>query len=41
MTVDTALETMEQLAERNSIRAFRAGRYILIVAEGDLPTPGL
>lgn len=40
MTVDTALETMEQLAERNSIRAFRAGRYILIVAKGDLPTPG-
>jgi hypothetical protein len=40
MTVDTAPETTEQLAQRNWIRAFRAGRYILIVANGDLPTPG-
>lgn len=40
MTVDTAPETTEQLAQRNWIRAFRAGRYILIVAQGDLPTPG-
>jgi hypothetical protein len=28
------------LAERNRIRAFRAGRYLLILAEGDLPTAG-
>lgn len=27
-------------AGRNRIRAFRAGRYVLVVAEGDLPTPG-
>jgi hypothetical protein len=40
MTVDTAIETTEQLAKRWTIRAFRLGRYILIVAEGDLPTPG-
>jgi hypothetical protein len=40
MTVDTAVEATEQLAERDSIRAFRAGRYILIVAKGELPTPG-
>ncbi|MGH4026658.1 MAG: hypothetical protein ACRDRV_18965 [Pseudonocardiaceae bacterium] len=29
-----------QLAHRSSIRAFRAGRYVLIVARGELPTPG-
>jgi hypothetical protein len=29
-----------ELAQRRSIRAFRAGRYVLIVAEGDLPDPG-
>lgn len=40
MTVDTAMDTTEQLAQRETIRAFRAGRYILIVAQGDLPTPG-
>ncbi|MGH8901351.1 MAG: hypothetical protein ACRDYA_06625 [Egibacteraceae bacterium] len=28
------------LAERRRIRAFRAGEYVLIVAEGELPTPG-
>jgi len=28
------------LAQRSRIRAFRAGRYLLIVAEGDLRTPG-
>jgi hypothetical protein len=27
-------------ARRNRIRAFRRDRYVLIVAEGDLPTPG-
>jgi hypothetical protein len=27
-------------AQRNRIRAFRQGRYVLVVAEGDLPTPG-
>jgi hypothetical protein len=29
-----------QLAQHTSIRAFRAGGYLLIVAEGDLPSPG-
>jgi hypothetical protein len=29
-----------ELAQRTRIRAFRAGRYLLVVAEGDLPTPG-
>ena len=28
------------LAQRRSIRAFRSGRYVLIVAEGEVPTPG-
>jgi hypothetical protein len=40
MTVDTATQTVEQLAQRTDIRAFRAGRYILIVANGELPDPG-
>ena len=40
MTVDTVRETTEELAQRDTIRAFRAGRYILIVAKGELPTPG-
>ncbi len=30
----------QKLAERSSIRAFRAGPYVLIVAEGKLPSPG-
>jgi hypothetical protein len=34
------MATAFQLAQRSSIRAFRAGRYVLIVAEGDLPNPG-
>lgn len=29
-----------ELAQRRRIRAFRAGAYVLIVADGDLPTPG-
>ena len=29
-----------ELAQRRRIRAFRAGRYVLVVAEGDVPTPG-
>jgi len=29
-----------ELAQRNSIRAFRIGTKVLIVAEGDLPSPG-
>jgi hypothetical protein len=29
-----------ELAQRSRIRAFRAGGYVLIVAEGDVPTPG-
>lgn len=34
------MPTSCQLAERTGIRAFRAGKQILIVAEGNLPTPG-
>jgi hypothetical protein len=40
VTTTTRTETTTELAQRNMIRAFRAGRYILIVAEGNLPTPG-
>lgn len=42
MSVDqaTTADTAEQLAQRNSIQAFRAGRYIVIVAKGSVPTPG-
>jgi hypothetical protein len=29
-----------ELAQRTRIEAFRAGRYVLILAEGELPTPG-
>jgi hypothetical protein len=29
-----------ELAQRTGIRAFRAGRYVLIAAEGVLPNPG-
>ena len=29
-----------ELANRSQIRAFRAGEHVLIVAEGELPTPG-
>jgi hypothetical protein len=29
-----------ELAQRKSISAFRVDRYVLIVAEGELPTPG-
>lgn len=29
-----------QLARRNQIRAFRVEKYVLILAEGELPTPG-
>ena len=29
-----------QLAQRTLLRAFRAGEYVLILAEGELPTPG-
>jgi len=29
-----------ELAQRRSIRAFRSGQYVLIVAEGEVPTPG-
>ena len=35
-----ASPTTWQLAKRNRIRAFRAGSYILILAEGELPSPG-
>jgi hypothetical protein len=29
-----------ELAQRTRIRAFRVGQYVLILAEGELPTPG-
>jgi hypothetical protein len=29
-----------ELAQRSRIQAFRVGRYVVIVAEGDLPSPG-
>ena len=29
-----------ELADRSSIRAFRVGKHVLIVAEGELPDPG-
>jgi len=29
-----------QLAQRTMLRAFRAGEYVLIIAEGELPSPG-
>jgi hypothetical protein len=28
------------LAQRTALRAFRAGQYVLLVAEGDVPSPG-
>lgn len=34
------MATMCELAQRDTIRAFRAGRQVLIVAEGKLPSPG-
>ncbi|MFD2093443.1 hypothetical protein [Blastococcus deserti] len=39
-TLPTRTTAAWELAQRSSIRAFRAGRYVLIVAEGHLPTPG-
>lgn len=30
-----------ELARRTRIRAFRARQYVLIIAEGELPTPGI
>ncbi len=35
----TGRTTERGLAERSRIRAFRAGRYLLILAEGELPNP--
>lgn len=39
-TLPTETTTAWRLARRSRIRAFRAGRYLLVLAEGDLPTPG-
>jgi hypothetical protein len=39
-TLPSETKTAWELAQRSRIRAFRAGRYLLIVAQGDLPTPG-
>ena len=38
--VSAGTTTDWELAERSRVRAFRAGRYVLIVGEGDLPDPG-
>lgn len=40
MTTRLPMTSRCQLAQRSSIRAFRSGQYVLIVAEGELPTPG-
>lgn len=40
MTTSPDMVTEWKLAERTGLRAFRAGRHLLIVAEGDLPDPG-
>lgn len=42
MTTDSAALSMTgwALASRTRIRAFHAGRYVLILAEGEQPTPG-
>lgn len=42
MTITAPPETSapSELAQRHRIRAFRVGRYVLLVAEGDLPSPG-
>lgn len=34
------MATSCELAQRETIRAFRTGRHVLIIAEGELPTPG-
>ena len=39
-TLPRETTTSWELAERTTIRAFRSGRYLLIVAAGDLPSPG-
>ncbi|MGE2712471.1 hypothetical protein ACQI4L_00285 [Mycolicibacterium litorale] len=40
-SMDTTVSSRStEFAQRSSIRAFRAGEYVLIVAEGTLPTPG-
>jgi hypothetical protein len=39
-TLPPETTTAWELAQRTKIRAFRAGRYVLIVAHGDLPSPG-
>lgn len=38
-TLTNRIAMIRELAERSRIRAFRAGRYLLIVAEGELPNP--
>lgn len=41
ITIDQGLaEDGSELAQRKTIKAYRAGRYVLIVAEGYLPSPG-
>ncbi|CAN5825608.1 hypothetical protein BH09ACT7_BH09ACT7_28040 [soil metagenome] len=41
MSIDTDIvRVTSDLAERKTIRAYRFGRYVLIAAEGTVPTPG-
>jgi hypothetical protein len=39
-TMPRGTTTGWELAQREQIQAFRAGRYVLIIARGDLPSPG-
>ena len=39
-TLPRETTTSWEPAQRRTIQAFRAGRHVLIVAEGDLPSPG-
>lgn len=38
-TLTSRITMKREFAQRSRIRAFRAGRYLLIVAEGELPNP--
>lgn len=40
MTTEKTMASTCELAQRNTIRAFRSGPKVVIVAEGDLPSPG-
>lgn len=40
MSTEKTMANACELAQRNTIRAFRSGPKVVIVAEGDLPSPG-